>query len=321
MKQDAFLMQTLSLEQLGQASFLDKRLGVSLASAQAIAVRELPVLPDHPAFLFHTAFCGSTLLARSLHAPLGTVALKEPAALLSLAHADLNGKMRMTPDARVLQVALSLLARPWVREGQVMIKPTNQVNRLLPILVRASGRPALLLYSSLEEFLISCFKKLPEAEEQLRWMARFLLPDTRLAARLGLDRTYSPNFVEACVLTWYAQMERYAFVLDNDPDDRLRSLDMHSMLAQPVEAVHASALWLGLEASLVDLSRRVLETFSRDSKRVNRSFGTAEREHEKAIVRQHFGPLIRKSLGWAEQTVLPAASLPVRWKPLLGAAD
>lgn len=310
-------MQDVGLDRLAEAAFLDHRLHANTSSAQVVPWRDLPLLPSQPALLFHTAFCGSTLLARALNFSAASVALKEPAVLLSLALADLKGQIDLYSKPCPLQIALGLLGRPWMQGGRVLVKPTNQVNRLLPHFMRLNTRPKLLLYSSLEEFLISCFKKLPEAEKPMQWMAQFLLQGTQLSERLKLPCGFVPNFVEACVLTWYAQMERYADAIDQDVDDRLRSLDMAILLEHSVLAVEASARWLELDGALLNLAARVQDTFSRDSKKDRRAYDVRQRAVEKRNIREHFGPVILKALTWAEHSVKPAARLPTEWKPLL----
>ena len=87
---DTFRFAGLDATRVGDAAFLDKRLGIDVVvtdhhlpgdAAEAVpagefaALRAAP-LESPPAFLFHTAFCCSTLLARALHAPPRAMALK-----------------------------------------------------------------------------------------------------------------------------------------------------------------------------------------------------------------------------------------------------
>lgn len=312
----------VDLDCIGRSSFLDRRMQADWNAAlptPLAALAESTAVDHAPALLFHTAFCGSTLLARALHAPPLAVSLKEPSALLDLCGASLPD--RRQPPERIEQagrVLLGLLGRPWAEAGRVLIKPTNQVNRLLPLLLRLSPRSrSVLLYSGLEQFLVSCCKKLPEAETKLRWMAQMLLPDSRLGARLGIPSDRPFNFVESCVLTWYLQVERYALALAADGGDRLRTLSLDALLAEPEVAVRQAALWLDLPAALERLSGRVRETFSRDSKHPELEYGLEQRERETLIVRQHHAALIEPALRWAATAIESGALLPADWKPLL----
>jgi hypothetical protein len=319
---DAFRFATIDLEMLGHAPFLDQRLGP--VWQQALAVSAIDV--DHaagapafarpaPAWLFHTAFCCSTLLARALHAPPAAVALKEPHALMAMAQLSLH-ESRLPPgllDAR-LRTTVALLGRPWTADGRILVKPTNAVNRLLPRLLALAPARAILLHGGLEDFLVSCCKKLPGAQAPMRWMAQYLLPGTRLEPALAIPSDHELNFVEACVLTWYAQMELYADALAADGSDRLRSLDMAALLAQPEGTVRACARHLALEVG-DDASARVAQVFARDSKRTDASHGRERRDAERAAVLERHGELVRAGLAWAERVVAPWATLP-DWKQL-----
>lgn len=84
-------------------------------------------------FIFHTSFCGSTLLARALTVPGVAEALKEPDVLINLA----NRLTRSDDDANRerLELVLKLLERAPAPGETVIVKATNFANRLLePVL-------------------------------------------------------------------------------------------------------------------------------------------------------------------------------------------
>lgn len=311
-----FLFASVAAERIADAPFLDARLGVDPATAQRVHWRALPTASRRPSasLLFHTAFCCSTLLARTLQAPPRVVALKEPACLSRLAGAALHAPPRQldVPLAR----ALDLLARPWMDGGRCVIKPTNQANNLLPDMLRLCDGRALLLHSSLQDFVISCLKKLPAGERPLRWMAQQLIKDTRLQQRLGVPWDHPFHVVEACVLTWYAQIERYADALAADHGDRLRSLDMQSLLADPLATVTACAKWLQLDLDATTLAERVQVEFQRDAKHPERAYDAGRRADEsRRIATEHAG-LLDAVIGWAREVIAPLARVPLDWKSL-----
>lgn len=104
-------------------------------------------------FIFHTAFCCSTLLARALDIPGVSMGLKEPGVLASFAEYWSNS--RRTPGAfAALSLTLDLLSRPLSPGETQILKPSNVVNHIAPQMLHA--RPdskALILYSSLDSFL------------------------------------------------------------------------------------------------------------------------------------------------------------------------
>lgn len=316
---DRWRMLRLELDALAEASFLDDRLQASGAPEALIEAAgiDAPMPAQSPAFVFHTAFCGSTLLARALHSPPHAVAFKEPLALLTLAIAaaaasDADGQRRI--DARLATV-LALLGRGWSPTGRTLIKPTNQVNSLIGrILALQPGSRAILLHSSLEQFVVSCFEKLPLAETRIRWMAQHLLVGSDLSARLGIPPRHPFSLPEACVFTWYAQMERYANALHRDAGDRLRTLDLDTLQASPARTVDAAARWLAL---VTPAPGQIDAVFRRDAKATGRTYDPIERQSGKALVRQRYGEVIQRTLAWADATIAPHATLPGRWKPLV----
>lgn len=314
---DCFLFAAVDVELLGQATFLDQRMGAAWEQMQAIPASRIGLdhaTPAAPAWIFHTAFCCSTLLARALHAPPTTIALKEPHALMALT--QLSMREAGLPPKRLedrLRQAIELLSQPWSPGGRVLIKPTNAVNRLLPRLLQlAPSSRAVLLHSGLENFLVSCCKKLPSAETPVRWMAEYLLPGTKLEEALQIPSAHHLNFVEACVLTWHAQIEIYADALKNDERDQLRTLDMQALLARPKQATLECARWLGLDAHASSID----SVFSRDSKKPEASHGSVRRNSEQAAVMARYGDLIRSALAWNERVIAPCAESPRDWKPL-----
>ena len=314
---DEWLVMPLTAAQVGAAPFLDERAGVKTADAARVADADIAIPPGAKppgAWLFHTAFCGSTLLARALHEAPRAMALKEPIVLTTLTRMSLQRSPGVDP---LLRRALALLGRRWSPDGAVLVKPTNLVNRLIPQILAASpDARAVLLYASLREFLLSCFKKLPQAEVAVRWMAQVLIRDTRLQSRLGLRGDEPFNLVESCVLTYYAQLEVYTRMLDADAGDRLRTLDMRAMLADPPGTVAACAGFMGLPGALENLGARVASEFARDSKKSSREFDAGQREREKSALEGKYGPVIEHALAWSREVVEPHATLPRDWKPL-----
>ena len=316
-QRDEFLMLQVTSDCIADAAFLDKRLGGDWATATRLDWRDVPVSSQTPgvALLFHTAFCCSTLLARTLQSPLQVIALKEPQVLSRIASAALS-----QPRSRIegpLRAALRLLARPWTPGGCCLIKPTNQANNLLPDILRLTSGKAILLYSSLPEFVISCCKKLPEADTRVRWMAQHLLKDSHLQSVLQVPWNHHFHFIEACVLTWHAQIERYADALANDADNRLRSLDMQAMLADPAGLITAAAEWLQLGIDTSELRARVEIEFRRNAKHPDRAFDAVRRAQEKELAMARYAEVLDNALAWAHESVAPFARLPIDWKPLV----
>lgn len=319
---EAFGFRRVDPQTIADAGFLDQRAWANDAPLLHVPWRQLPppAAATAPlAWVFHTGFCGSTLLARILQDPPRVMALREPQALLDLAQASHRLPIRST-DAALARL-LVLLARPWRDGGQCLVKPTNHANNLLPQLLRASSGRAILLYSSLPEFVLSRCSKLPTAERFVRWLAQHLLRGSRLADALGVPWNHEFHFIEACVLAWHVQIEIFADALAADTDDRLRSLDFETLRAAPEQAVPACARWLDLGADDAFWQQRAAFESGRDAKHVDRQFNARDRAAQRQVLRQRHRPLLDAARQWSEQVVAPVAVMPAHWKPLLPASS
>ena len=112
-----------------------------------------------PHFIFHSAYCCSTLLANALDIERVSFALKEPTILN-----DISGWRRRggqpAPVLEALKSALSLLSRPMSPGEQMIIKPSNVIDALAPALMAASpgSRRSPALHTVEELFGFDCQK-------------------------------------------------------------------------------------------------------------------------------------------------------------------
>lgn len=91
-------------------------------------------VPPATRFVFHTGFCGSTLLARLLDRPGKVLPLKEPQCLADIAgqRTALAAGRGVAPIGALIDHALQALGAAGAPELPIVIKPTNWVNVLLP---------------------------------------------------------------------------------------------------------------------------------------------------------------------------------------------
>jgi hypothetical protein len=312
-----YVFFSLSADQIAQATFLDlKNLNLENATPDRVPIGNyMPPGQTWPLrYLFHTAFCGSTLLSRALNETPRIMALKEPDVLMQISSRSLvvgNANVE-----RLLSDCLAELSRPWAENGAVIIKPTNSVNRLLPEIMRCRPGKTILLHGGLEDFIVSCLKKMPAAETRVRWMAQHLLQESDLQKQLGVDPRHPFNILESCVITWYVQMEYFAKALAADSDDRIRTLDMKAMLADPVRTVVRVSEFLELDRPDAEVKAAVTREFSRNAKHVERQYSDADRAREAAALRKEFSSLIAVALNWAERNIAPFATIPKQFKPI-----
>lgn len=190
------------------------KLVVPLSALQDIQVETLPA---H--FVFHTAFCRSTLLIRALNLKHLAVGMSEPGIIAALANAPAKFNS-------ILPEALRLLSRKRNDASAIFIKPTNHANVLIPRILDASPESrAILMTSELEPFLASVRKRGILGH---RW-GRQLFLETQRYVKLDLgmsDRDlFAMSDLQTAGLAWLLYQLYFTRLLGGDNRHRLRTLD------------------------------------------------------------------------------------------------
>lgn len=169
-------------------------------------------------FIFHTAFCRSTLLVRALERPGVSAGLSEPGILASLVNAG-------APGLAALPAVAALLARPWATGEAVFIKPTNHANRIAPALMQALPQArAVLMTNPLPSFLAAVVRK---GMMGRRWGRLLYLEMMGYAGMdLGMDarEQFAMTDLQAAGLAWFLN-QRYLAGLAGMLGERARVLD------------------------------------------------------------------------------------------------
>jgi hypothetical protein len=309
-----FDMATLDVEALERSTFLDTRLDAALASVDAVPAERLAALPmpeRPPAWLFHTSFCGSTLLARAAHVPAYQVALKEPLVLRRLGDARHAG---WSIDG-LCETAVSLLSRPWTQGGHVLLKATHAALNIAPDLLRATpGSRAVLLTSTLGDFLVSNIKKTPETQAKVPELAERALRAGTLHARLPPQALQPPDLLCAAALQWAAQRDLLGGLVSGFAE-RVRVLDFATLAEDPENTVSACAHWWRLPAPEGALRERTREVAHRNAKAMSVEYSAQQRANEARMVGERFSAELARSHAWAERFILPYMGPPLPMQP------
>ncbi|MBS0502282.1 MAG: hypothetical protein JSS55_00480 [Proteobacteria bacterium] len=264
---------------------------------------EPPPAPLH--FIFHSAFCCSTLVARAFDQPGLSTALKEPPILN-----DLVGWRRRGAAGRdvaeVMDSALTLLARPFEPGEAVIVKPSNIVSGLIPLLMALRpGAKALLLHAPLPIFLTSVAKKGLDGRLWVRELLGGFRKDG-LTLRLGFDddQLFGQTDLQIAAAGWLAQQALFADLIAK-LGPRVRGLDSESLLDRPHEAMAALANLYGLSEDGLDVDG----AFARNSKN-GEAFSRIERQAEYAKAGAVHHDEIDKVAAWAA-AVADAAGIPM----------
>lgn len=245
---DAFHFRRVPRERHRQVAFLiDGELG---PEPKPLVVRrsDLPPVNHAPHFIFHSAFCGSTMLVRALDREGSAMGLSEPVVLNDLVGWRRRGA-RPEQHGPVMADALRLLGRPWDQDGRVVVKPSNVFNGLGGGALGLSPHSkAILLTAPLPVFLASVARKGLDGRLWVRELLEGLLQDGLVD--LGFEpRDYlRQTDLQVTAVAWLAQHAWFARLIARFGPGRTASLDSETLTARPAEAVAAAARFLGLPA-------------------------------------------------------------------------
>ncbi|HEX8450042.1 MAG TPA: hypothetical protein VF652_10675, partial [Allosphingosinicella sp.] len=208
------------------------RLVLRRSDVAAAAGRPAPI---H--FIFHSAYCCSTVLARAFDIEGVSMGLKEPLILN-----DMVGWRRRGGDPRqvgaILDSTLTLLARPFAPGEAVVVKPSNVLNGLAPaMLALRPEASALLLYAPLPDFLRSIARKGLWGRRWVRELFIGQLRDGIVDLGLGEQHYLDLTDLQVAAAGWLAQQDVFARLIERFGPARVRTLDSTALMARPGESM------------------------------------------------------------------------------------
>jgi hypothetical protein len=279
------------------------------------ALAESPPTPSPMSFIFHSSMCCSTLLTRLLDRPGRALTLREPLAIYELSavrHGLMQTGLWEARRKRLLETACALLGKVYTPGAHVVIKPSNLANALIDDLTATrTGSRGILLYSSLESFLISYLKKSAKVRGNLPRLAAS-------AAALVDYRRYFPDMVpgalkpsQAAAVFWHAQMMHFTGVLERNPG-RFKTLSDEQLLTRREATLAATRDWLRLPLDDGHLQEAAVSPhWQAHAKDPTFGFSPETRRKESAQVALQHRQEIEETLAWAEGylAVKPVAAL------------
>jgi hypothetical protein len=280
-----------------------------------VAAAAGPPAPIH--FIFHSAYCCSTVLARAVDIEGVSMGLKEPLILN-----DLVGWRRRGADpgrlGAILDSTLSLLARPFAPGEAVVVKPSNVLNSIAPAMValRPQSR-AILLHAPLPDFLRSIARKGLWGRRWVRELFIGQLRDGMVDLGLGEQHYLDLTDLQVAAAGWLAQQGAFARLVERFGAARVRTLDSGTLMARPGEAMRALSdlFGFGLDEAAIEgiLAGPAFTSHSKS----NAGFSAADRLAEQRDAALTHADEIEKVAVWAE-AVAAAAGVPMRLEaPLL----
>jgi hypothetical protein len=292
-----------------RSSFLDHRMhrepkqktivcevGKLLAACQGASA-------GHVGFIFHVAFCCSTLLARYLELLPGTFVLKEPfipTQLAELNRAPWPSKSGLDSE-QTTRLCVHLMARTFNPHDRVVAKLADQCNAIAGALLVASGAPkAVFIGLELRSFLLAGLK----TEQRRAWVRRRAELAVQDVAPSSLADTDPKTLddAQACAYLWLANGVLLRKLIAEVGPARVLVVDGESISDNPDHAVRETAAWLGLSPSETDLRIAIgNETASRYSKDPSQEFSREHRRADLAAIMSKFGNEVESGLRWAAE--------------------
>ncbi len=262
---------------------------------EAMAVAPAPA-PVH--FIFHSAYCCSTLLANAFDRPGLSASLKEPQFLADMVGWRQRGGEPSDIGA-VLDQSLTLLSRPFEPGEAVVIKPSNVVNGLAQAMMNirpAAG--AVLLYAPLPVFLASIARKGMWGRLWVRELLSKQLTDGIVDLGFSPRDYLLQTDLQAAAVGWLAQKQLFATMAARWPN-RVRTLDSEVLVERPVEALLAIARLFALDLDERTAAQIVDNVFARNAKDGS-GFASGQRASERAAGEAVHAEEIEKVAVWAD---------------------
>lgn len=288
-------------EQHRQAKFLTE---AALGAGPVLPVRRAEALAAGPVagpihFVFHSAFCLSTLVARAFDLPGRAMGLKEPTILN-----DLVGWKRRGAGWRevvgVLDGALTLLARPFGPGEAVVMKPSNVSHALAePMLDLRPAARALLLYAPLPDYLNSIARKGLEGRLWVRTLLLGLQDDGLIDLGFDARALLGQTDLQVAATGWLAQQALFAR-LRGRYGARVVTLDSAALTARPEPAMRGLAGHFGVALDEAALAAVLAGPAFTSHSKTGERFDGAARAAEQHDAAQLHADEIGKVVVWAE---------------------
>lgn len=287
---------------------------VAIRREDAIAAAAAPA-PLH--FIFHSAFCCSTLLVRAFDRPGVAMGLKEPMVFNDLSGWRHRGA-KPADIARVLDSALTLIGRPFTAGEAVIVKPSNIVNPMIAVslAMRPTSR-ALFLEAPLGTYLSSIAKKEMTGRLWVRDLLVKLLRDGLIDLGFETQDFLGQTDLQVAAVGWLAQHALFARITTQFPD-RTRTLDSETLLSRPMDCLSALAELYRLPLDQAAIAEIVAGPAFTEHSKHGTAFGNDARAAEYRKAANAHSDEIEKVIVWAAAVANNAGlsmDLPL---PLLG---
>lgn len=300
----------MSRQSFKDSAFLDRRIrAIPGASMEYLLADLLPLWHETGLrtkgvnYIFHTAYCCSTLLSRIIDVNNKTLVYREPIALHQLA--VMRRRKKHVPENLLeywdeyLDLTIGMLSKTWSGRECPIIKATDSCNNVIDrLLAKRPGSSAILMYSQLEDFLISNLKSAGRREFMRKLLNRARLDAVEIPSLHDID-TRTLDDARAAAFVWMVQMQSYREVLRGQAG-ACKTLDASKLLASPRDTFSAVSRHLDLKLTSEDIHKVLAgPAWNRHAKDISiGDYGTEQRLQEKKSLFTRFEKEITGGINW-----------------------
>ncbi len=275
-----------------------KNAGSPRAVSLDFAATEGKKVPLH--FIFHSAYCCSTLLARAFDIPGVSMGLKEPQILNDLSGWRFRGAK---PEvlAPVMANVLSVLARPFDPDRCNIVKPSNLVNGLAGLILHVRPETnAIFLYAPLRDFLGSIARKGMWGRLWVRELLAKQLREGLVNVGLQGDDYLKLTDLQAAALGWIVQHHLFHQIVNKFGPQRIRTLNSNKLTGNSLNTMQELVSHFGVALDQSAIQHLVAgPVFQRHSKS-DSAYDADTREAERKVGEELHADEIEKVFVWAE---------------------
>jgi len=299
-------------EELMSHVFHDSRLakGKSISSKRDLSNAQPRNSNAELAFIFHTAFCGSTFLARILANVNAYHSIREPNVLMELANM-VRMNQKLSNDGFQVKRWLDTIFSSFLQlekdkdenfssQKMLLVKPTNAANNLIPVLLRNFPRSkSVFLYTSREDFLVSIIKKGEQGRNFVRHLYNVLSLDKSIYISQDFRQANSLTDLQIACLVWTHQMSVYQACATPVSGHTICFVEASEFLAEPEEYTQLISTFYGQPISEKIMCSLVNSgVFYRHSKDNNSKYSAQQRLLEKQQVIDKYASELTSNEQW-----------------------
>lgn len=290
----------------------DEYLGAE-ASPVIIATADAARAVSEPAavhFIFHSAYCASTMLVRALDVTGSAMGLSEPVLLNDMTGWRQRGA-EPRKHAQILREAIGQLARPYGPGEAVVIKPSNIFNGLAAqSLSLFPGARALLLYAPLPDFLLSVARKGLWCRLWARELLEGLLADGLVDLGFAPRDFFRQSDLQVAAVGWLAQHALFHRLARQFGPARIATLDSETLTRDPASAIARVARHFDLPAAPGGNAAYAAHPAIGRNSKSGKAFAAGERQSDQQDARRAYGEEIDQVVIWAK-AVAEQAGVPM----------